>query len=187
MVSPRGGRYRPDSGPLSSSYDGGRVHRIREDDMTPVGGWRMGTKTNPRHRRRSQRRGLASFVSFLLLFAFALGQSSISALASDGGTDPTTSEEAAPPEASRLAGDVPSEEAPVADAPAADAPAEEAPAEEPPADAPADTPSDTPADVPASDATGSDSGTSSGGGANSVSSDGSESGATNNKRSSRNA
>jgi uncharacterized repeat protein (TIGR01451 family) len=132
----------------------------------------MGTKTDPR-RSRGQRRGLATFVSFLLLFAFALGQSSISALADDGSTDPVASEEAAP-DGSRL----PAADAPAEEAPAADAPAEEAPAEEPPADAPAD--------VPASEATGSDAGASSGGGAASLSSDGSESSAKSNTRSARN-
>ena len=41
-------------------------------------------------------RGLASFVSFLLLFAFALGQSSLSALADDPGTAPVTAEHREP-------------------------------------------------------------------------------------------
>ena len=138
----------------------------------------MGTKTDPR-RARAQRRGLATFVSFLLLFAFALGQSSITALANDGSTDPVASEEAAPPDGSRL----PAADAPAEEAPAAEAPAEEPPAEEPPA---AEDPADTPAETPASDATGDDSGASSGGGAASVSSDGSGSGANNNKRLNRN-
>ncbi len=52
----------------------------------------MGTR-NSRLRRRATKRGLASFVSFLLLFAFALGQSSLSALADDAGTDPVAAEE----------------------------------------------------------------------------------------------
>ena len=111
----------------------------------------MGTKTDPR-RTRAQRRGLASFVSFLLLFAFALGQSSISALADDGGTSPVAGEDAAPPgdAGTRLpAADAPSEEAPPADAPADEPPAEEAPpagdpAEEaPPAPAPDDQTTDS--------------------------------------------
>ena len=59
---------------------------------TPVGGWKMGTR-NSRLRRRATKRGLASFVSFLLLFAFALGQSSLSALADDAGTDPVAAED----------------------------------------------------------------------------------------------
>jgi uncharacterized repeat protein (TIGR01451 family) len=55
----------------------------------------MGTKTNPRRNHRASRRGLASFVSFLLLFAFALGQSgSLIALANDSGTAPATSDDA---------------------------------------------------------------------------------------------
>ena len=54
----------------------------------------MGTKTNPRRNHRASRRGLASFVSFLLLFAFALGQSgSLIALANDGGTAPTATDD----------------------------------------------------------------------------------------------
>ena len=53
----------------------------------------MGTRTNSRQGRRATRRGLASFVSFLLLFAFALGQSSLSALADDAGTSPVAAEE----------------------------------------------------------------------------------------------
>jgi uncharacterized repeat protein (TIGR01451 family) len=134
----------------------------------------MGTKTNPR-RRRAQRRGLASFVSFLLLFAFALGQSSISALANDGGTDPVAGEEA-PSDGLRglLEADAPAEEAPAADAPAADAPAEDAPAAEAPAE-----------EAPAAEAPAIGSGSSSGGGAGAASSDGSGS-ATSNTRSDRN-
>ena len=54
----------------------------------------MGTKTNSRRSHRASRRGLASFVSFLLLFAFALGQSgSLIALADDAGTDPVATED----------------------------------------------------------------------------------------------
>ncbi|MET0909728.1 MAG: hypothetical protein ABWZ99_09675, partial [Ilumatobacteraceae bacterium] len=52
----------------------------------------MGTR-NSRLRRRATKRGLASFVSFLLLFAFALGQSSLSALADDASTDPVAAED----------------------------------------------------------------------------------------------
>ena len=48
----------------------------------------MGTKTNS-GRRRAERRGVAAFVSFLLLFAFALGQgSSLTAFAVDGSDAP---------------------------------------------------------------------------------------------------
>ena len=55
----------------------------------------MGTKTNPRRNHRASRRGLASFVSFLLLFAFALGQSgSLIALANDSDTAPTATDDA---------------------------------------------------------------------------------------------
>ena len=89
----------------------------------------MGTRSNLRHGRRATKRGLASFVSFLLLFAFALGQSSLSALADDAGTDPVAAED--------LVSDGGTGEGtlPVADAPEEEAPAEEAPVED---DAPAD-------------------------------------------------
>ena len=63
-----------------------------EEPQHQLGRLRMGTR-NSRLRRRTTKRGLASFVSFLLLFAFALGQSSLSALADDGGTDPVAAEE----------------------------------------------------------------------------------------------
>jgi hypothetical protein len=86
----------------------------------------MGTRTNPRQGQRSSKRGLASFVSFVLLFAFALGQSSLSALADDAGTDPVAAEE--------VLSDGRTDEAtlPVVEAPAEEAPADEAPAEEAP-------------------------------------------------------
>ena len=93
----------------------------------------MGTRTNSRQGRRRTKRGLASFVSFVLLFAFALGQSSLSALAEDAGTDPVAAEEALS-DGSTGEGTVPVEEAPVEEAPAEEAPAEEAPAEEAPAE-----------------------------------------------------
>ena len=81
--------------------------------------------------RRQTKRGLASFVSFVLLFAFALGQSSLSALADDAGTDPVAAEEVLS-DGSTGEGTLP-EEAPAEEAPAEEAPAEEAPAEEAPA------------------------------------------------------
>ena len=96
----------------------------------------MGSRTDGRSRTR--RRGLASFVSFLLLFAFALGQSSSltafadSARSHGGGngtdtegvvTDSVTNDEVTD-------GTATAEEAPAEEAPAEEAPAEEAPAEE---------------------------------------------------------
>jgi uncharacterized repeat protein (TIGR01451 family) len=93
----------------------------------------MGTRTNSRRSRRRTKRGLASFVSFVLLFAFALGQSSLSALAEDASTDPVAAEEALS-DGSTGEGTVPVEEAPVEEAPAEEAPAEEVPAEEVPAE-----------------------------------------------------
>ena len=92
----------------------------------------MGTRTNSRQSGRRTKRGLASFVSFVLLFAFALGQSSLSALAEDAGTDPVAAEEAIS-DGSTEEGTVPVQEAPVEEAFAEEAPAEEAPAEEVPA------------------------------------------------------
>ncbi len=117
----------------------------------------MGTRTNFR-RRRGNRRGLAVFVSFLLLFAFALGQgSSLIALADDatatdavvaddgGATADATTDDAATEAAADTSTEAPAEgtapaeetaptaeEAPVDEAPAEEAaPAEEeAPAEE---------------------------------------------------------
>ena len=89
----------------------------------------MGTRTNSRQSRRRTKRGLASFVSFVLLFAFALGQSSLSALADDAGTDPVAAEEALS-DGSTGEGTVPVEEAPIEEAPEAEAPAEETPAED---------------------------------------------------------
>ena len=53
----------------------------------------MGTRANSRQSRRATKRGLASFVSFFLLFAFALGQSSLSALADDASTEPVAAED----------------------------------------------------------------------------------------------
>jgi uncharacterized repeat protein (TIGR01451 family) len=94
----------------------------------------MGTKTKSRRSHRASRRGLASFVSFLLLFAFALGQSgSLIALADDVGTAPVTTEEAGS-DSSLPAEEAPAEEALAEEAPAEEAPAEEALAEEAPAE-----------------------------------------------------
>ncbi|MGH2641524.1 MAG: hypothetical protein ACRDGO_07475, partial [Actinomycetota bacterium] len=89
----------------------------------------MGTRTNSRQSRRQTKRGLASFVSFVLLFAFALGQSSLSALADDASTDPVAAEEVLS-DGSTDEGTLPVEEAPAEEAPAEEAPAEEAPAVE---------------------------------------------------------
>ena len=90
----------------------------------------MGTKTNSRRSHRASRRGLASFVSFLLLFAFALGQSgSLIALADDAGTDPVATEDISADSVSSDSA-LPAEEAPAQEAPAEEAPAEEAPAAE---------------------------------------------------------
>ncbi len=89
----------------------------------------MGTRTNSRQSRRQTKRGLASFVSFVLLFAFALGQSSLSALADDASTDPVAAEEVLS-DGSTDEGTLPVEEAPAEEAPAEEAPAEEAPAAE---------------------------------------------------------
>ena len=97
----------------------------------------MGTRTNSRQSRRRTKRGLASFVSFVLLFAFALGQSSLSALADDAGTDPVAAEEILS-DGSAGEGTLPVEEAPAEEAPAEEAPAEEAPVEEAPAEVPAE-------------------------------------------------
>src|SRR5215207_7264811 len=88
----------------------------------------MGTSTNSRHSRRATKRGLASFVSFVLLFAFALGQSSLSALADDAGTDPVAAEEILS-DGSTGEGTLPVEEAPAEEAPAEEAPAAEEEAE----------------------------------------------------------
>jgi hypothetical protein len=85
----------------------------------------MGSRINGRSRRN--RRGLASFVSFLLLFAFALGQSSsLVALADDAGTD-AVSTEGVVSDGPSTDGTLPAEEAPAEEAPAEEAPAEEAP------------------------------------------------------------
>ena len=86
----------------------------------------MGTR-NSRLSRRTTKRGLASFVSFLLLFAFALGQSSLSALADDGGTNPVAAEEVVS-DGSTDGAALPEVEAPGEQVPVAEAPAEEAPA-----------------------------------------------------------
>jgi hypothetical protein len=95
----------------------------------------MGTRTEMGRGRRGKR-GLASFVSFLLLFAFALGQgSSLFALAD---TDPVATEDVVAdgtlPGEEAPAEEAPGEEAPGEEAPAEEAPAEEAPAEEAPAE-----------------------------------------------------
>ena len=106
----------------------------------------MGTRTSYPRSGRAKRRGLASFVSFLLLFAFALGQGSSLFAIADDGTDPLATEEVVSdgvsadgsveeaPADEAPAEEAPSEEAPAEEAPAEEAPAEEAPAEEAPAD-----------------------------------------------------
>jgi uncharacterized repeat protein (TIGR01451 family) len=110
----------------------------------------MGTKTNLQ-RGRAKRRGLATFVAFVMLFAFALGQgSSLIALADDasgtdgglvtedtGQTSTDSSEEASAEETT--AEEAPAEEIPAEEPPAEEAPTEEAPAEEAPAGEPAGT------------------------------------------------
>jgi uncharacterized repeat protein (TIGR01451 family) len=108
----------------------------------------MGSRSNSR-RRRGSKRALASFVSFVVLFALALGQgSSMIAWADDAGTvDPVATGEASDgvstdgtlplaedPAELAPAEEAPAEEAPVEEAPAEEAPAEEAPAEEAPAE-----------------------------------------------------
>ena len=99
----------------------------------------MGTRANPRQGQRTSKRGLASFVSFLLLFAFALGQSSLSALADDAATDPVAAEDVLSDGSGDgatlpVAEEPPAEEAPSEEPPAEEAPSDEAPAEEPPAE-----------------------------------------------------
>ena len=90
----------------------------------------MGTRTDVR--RGHRKRGLASFISFLLLFAFALGQgSSLFALADGAGAKGSSKKAVSSDET------LPVEEAPAEEAPAEEAPAEEPPAEEPPAEEPA--------------------------------------------------
>ena len=88
-------------------------------------------------RRRAPRRGFAALVSFLLLFAFALGQGSIAAQAKN--PKKAAAEEAA------SSGEAAASEAPAAEAPAAEAPAAEAPAADVPAvdDTAADAADDT--------------------------------------------
>jgi uncharacterized repeat protein (TIGR01451 family) len=94
----------------------------------------MGTRSNDRRSGRATRRGLATCVSFLLLFAFALGQgSSLFALADDASTDPVATEDVVSDGVS-ADGSLPSEDAPAEEAPAGEAPVEEAPAEEAPAE-----------------------------------------------------
>jgi len=101
----------------------------------------MGTKTKLRRNGRARRRGLATFVSFVMLFAFALGQgSSLLALADDGiltdeaGLTQTASTDGSTEASADASTEAPAEEtAPVEEAPA-EAPAEEAPAEEARAD-----------------------------------------------------
>jgi uncharacterized repeat protein (TIGR01451 family) len=84
----------------------------------------MGPRINS-WRSRSSRRGLASVVSFLLLFAFALGQgSSLFALADGASTDPVTTEDVVSDGLS-TDGALPAEEAPAEEAPAEEAPAVE--------------------------------------------------------------
>ena len=98
----------------------------------------MRTRTD-NGRGRHGKRGLASFVSFLLLFAFALGSSSVVALADNAGAKgkKQVASEEAPPVAEAPAEEAPAEEAPLEEAPAEDAPpAEEAPAEAPAEEAP---------------------------------------------------
>src|SRR5262245_39186416 len=75
---------------------------------------------------RRQRRGFASLVSFLLLFAFTLGQGTLAAQAKN--PKKAASEETAPDAGAvtDASADVPAEETP-----AAEAPAEEAPTVEP--------------------------------------------------------
>ena len=85
----------------------------------------MRTKIRSTHHRR-QRRGLASLVSFLLLFAFALGQGSIAAQAKN--PHKAAAEDAAPSEEAAASDEAPAEEAPAAEAPAAEAPLADAPA-----------------------------------------------------------
>ena len=133
----------------------------------------MGTRSKSR-RSRGTKQGLASFVSFVVLFALALGQgSSLIALADDAGTvDPVATEEVAAEGASADA-TLPAEEAPAEEAPAEEAPAEEAPAEEAPAEeAPAE-------EAPAEEAPNNSAGTSGGkaGGARTLSARGPQGGA----------
>jgi uncharacterized repeat protein (TIGR01451 family) len=109
----------------------------------------MGTKANHQGGRRAKRRGLASTVAFLLLFALALGQSSVMALAEDTSVDPVATE-SAPSEVTEEA-TLPVEEAPAEEAPAEEAVAEEAPAEEAPAEEASEAPSDGVAAVASSD------------------------------------
>ncbi len=94
----------------------------------------MGTRTNDPRSGRARRRGIASIVSFLLLFAFALGQGgSLFALADNGGGNGkknAVSSDEAPPVANAPAEEDPAEEAPAEEVPAEEAPAEEAPAAE---------------------------------------------------------
>ena len=138
----------------------------------------MGTRTN-NGRNRAKPRGLATFVAFLLLFAFAIGQSSLTALANDDSTDPVAEETASDDGGS---GSLP-EATPEDEAPAEEAPAEEAPAEEAPAEEPAEEEA-PPAEEPAEEAPAVDDGASSGGGKASASAD---DGSTSGKRSKLNA
>ena len=97
----------------------------------------MGSRSS--RRSRGTKRGLASFVSFVVLFALALGQgSSLIAWADDIATvDPVATGEVAADGVSADA-TLPAEEAPAEEAPAEEAPAEEAPAEAPAEEAPAE-------------------------------------------------
>ncbi len=84
----------------------------------------MGTRNNDPRSGRAGRRGLASFVSFLLLFAFALGQGgSLFALADDG--TPVAIEETVT-DGRSIDGALPTGE----ETPAEEAPGEESPAED---------------------------------------------------------
>jgi uncharacterized repeat protein (TIGR01451 family) len=122
--------------------------------------------TRDLRRVRAHRRGLATFVSFLLLFGFALGASSLTALAKSPKKDPAVSEEAAQPDAA------PSEEAASDEAPAEEPSPDAAPVKESPAE-------ETP---PAVDTAVDDGSGSSGGGATAAASDDAGSNTENNAR-----
>jgi uncharacterized repeat protein (TIGR01451 family) len=68
---------------------------------------------------RASKRGIASFVAFLLLFAFALGSGSLMALAGGGSTDPAATGDGGSDDVSRVSAlpvpEASSEEAPAAD------------------------------------------------------------------------
>jgi uncharacterized repeat protein (TIGR01451 family) len=75
--------------------------------------------TDGRQSPGASRRGLASFVAFLLLFAFALGSGSLMALAGGDSTDPAATGDGGSGGVSRLSA-LPVPEAPAEEAPAAD-------------------------------------------------------------------